>query len=170
MLAEILDPVTPPEQPHLDGSGIPPITEILTGGFGIKAYLAGPMRGYPEFNFPAFREARTWLRSQGHEILCPAERDEGTGFDSTASHATDEHGTPVGFDIYAAMKDDIYFATQLADAIILLPGYEESTGAKVELLNAVITGKRVFEYLLHFPGRLKEITGTVKVDTKVVPA
>jgi hypothetical protein len=34
------------------------------------------MRGIPEYNFPAFREATAWLRANGWAIFSPAERDE----------------------------------------------------------------------------------------------
>ena len=40
-----------------------------------KVYVAGPMRGIPEFNFPAFFAAADKLRGDGFAVFNPAERD-----------------------------------------------------------------------------------------------
>lgn len=42
----------------------------------MKVYIAGPMTGYPEFNYPAFFAAEKHLRDLGHEPINPA-RSEG---------------------------------------------------------------------------------------------
>lgn len=39
-------------------------------------YIAGPMTGYPDFNYPAFHDAERRLRAAGFEVLNPADRPE----------------------------------------------------------------------------------------------
>jgi hypothetical protein len=102
----------------------------------VKVYLAGPMRGYPEFNFPAFRSAAKKLREEGHEVFNPAERD------------TERHGTDIskgnvsgsiaeaeknhGFSLRVALGEDLEWICKHADGIALLPGWEASAGANAE--------------------------------------
>ena len=38
-----------------------------------RIYLAGPMSGLPDFNYPAFHAAAAVLRAQGHYVENPAE-------------------------------------------------------------------------------------------------
>lgn len=89
----------------------------------MKLYLAGPMRGYPLFNFPAFHEAARLLREAGHEVWSPAEQDaELDGFDPVVS-------APRPFVEY--MRRDLP-AVLASDAVVVLPGWEWSKGASLE--------------------------------------
>jgi hypothetical protein len=81
----------------------------------LKAYLAGPMRGIPDSNFPAFHEAAATLRAQGWEIVNPAE-------------LTPEQDLAMKFYV----RSDI-FALCECEAIIVLPGFWKSLGARAEL-------------------------------------
>lgn len=38
-------------------------------------YVAGPMTGIPEFNYPAFEDARRQLEAAGFTVLCPTDND-----------------------------------------------------------------------------------------------
>ena len=40
-------------------------------------YIAGPMRGRPQFNFPAFAEAAARLRAAGYGVVSPHELHSG---------------------------------------------------------------------------------------------
>lgn len=42
-----------------------------------RLYVAGPMSGYPECNYPAFHEASRLLRGAGYDVVDPAEFGEG---------------------------------------------------------------------------------------------
>ena len=96
----------------------------------MRIYLAGPMRGYACFNFPAFHAARTSLREQGHTVVCPAERDLEQGFDPSRSIHEQN------FDVDAALAWDVA-ALPHVDAIALLPGWQYSAGCAIELERAV---------------------------------
>jgi hypothetical protein len=106
----------------------------------MKVYLAGPMRGHANFNFPAFHEAEELLKSQGHEVFSPARADmERHGADISASNPfgdEDLAGTEHGFDLRVALGIDLAWICAHAEAIALMPGWEKSKGAKAEKATA----------------------------------
>ena len=103
----------------------------------MKIYVAGPMRGIPEFNFPAFFAAAEELRAVGHEVFNPAEKDNDRhGTDIGKGNATgsvEQAEAEHGFNLRHALHEDIKFICLEADAIALLPGWEGSKGATAEL-------------------------------------
>ena len=116
----------------------------------MKVYVAGPMRGIPEFNFPAFMAASKMLRNLGHTVFNPAERDmEHHGKDISKGNpngsivqAEKEHG----FSLRRALGDDLEFICKHADAVVLLPGWENSKGALAEKATAEALGLEVIIY------------------------
>ena len=103
----------------------------------MNLYLAGPMSGIPEFNFPLFNRTAKRLRQEGHSVFNPAERDierhGGTDIskgnkDGCQTKAHTEHGFSLG----EALADDTHWICMNADAIVLLPGWEQSAGANAE--------------------------------------
>jgi hypothetical protein len=116
----------------------------------MKIYLAGPMRGVPNFNFPAFDYAAEILRAQGHIVFSPADRDrEAYGAEVEDNTTGDESKAPAGCTIRDCMLADTRWICRYADAIALLPGWESSYGACAELalgkalgLSYIILGKR----------------------------
>jgi hypothetical protein len=91
------------------------------------------MRGYAEFNFPAFIEAAVKLRWKGYSVLSPAEHDLEEGFDP--ERTLEEQG----FDLRAALRWDLD-AVLSSDLVVVLPGWERSQGAQAEVAVALAAG------------------------------
>ena len=111
----------------------------------MNIYLAGPMRGIPEFNFPAFFNAAAMLRAAGHSVFSPAERDHDTHGEAVWKGMSGDLGEAVqkGFSLREALRDDTHYICMEAHAIALLPGWEKSKGATAERALAVALGLRV---------------------------
>lgn len=99
-------------------------------------YIAGPMTGYQDFNFPAFDEASDLLSSRGYRPISPADRDRKRGFDGADSS--------VSIDFYrSALAWDLQQIAEKASAIYMLRGWEKSPGARAEHAAAVAVGIEV---------------------------
>jgi hypothetical protein len=94
-------------------------------------YISGPMRDYPDFNHPAFlaveSDLRLYLSTLGgkYEITNPARNFAGN----------------TGLDRHIYLELDIKQVLE-ADVIVLLPGWEQSSGARLEVDVARNTAKR----------------------------
>lgn len=133
-----------------------------------KWYLAGPMRGYDQFNFPAFDAAAQELRWYGYEVISPAEIDRALGFDEKSNDLTkfDELGG-----IEAAMHRD-FGAILECDGVVLLPGWRSSAGSRAEVFVAQTTGRVVREYVAHDGGgfHLDKVETGVELPAPPAPA
>ena len=98
-------------------------------------YLAGPMSGYPQFNYPAFEAAAWALRNTGIRITSPHEAAWPEG-----------HETMSEEELWQEMMR--LTGLQLADAegIILLRGWPQSRGARAELSIALERTLPVYFY------------------------
>jgi nucleoside 2-deoxyribosyltransferase len=92
-------------------------------------YIAGPMTGYPEFNFPAFDKAKETLKQNGWEVLSPADIDREMGFDPTGK--TGNEALPIGM-FENIVRRDVEAILQ-SDSIYMLSGWQNSRGARAEL-------------------------------------
>jgi Domain of unknown function (DUF4406) len=89
----------------------------------IRVYICGPISGIPEHNKPAFDAMESELRSLGLEPINPH---------LTCAHIKREF-YPTDKDHWqACMRADIRELMR-ADMITLLPGWENSKGAKIEI-------------------------------------
>ena len=88
-------------------------------------YISGPMTGLPELNVPAFNEAAAKLRQAGHVAVNPAEINPSADADW-----------------HACMRADIKALCD-CDTLVLLPGWQHSKGAQLELHIAHRLGMRI---------------------------
>jgi len=103
-------------------------------------YIAGPMSGIPEFNFPAFFRAEKFLRSKGYEVFNPAKKEHEAALiasDSFATGDTDLADASTGFDFKATYLWDIEHVIK-ADGIYMLKGWEKGAGARGEHAVAMV--------------------------------
>lgn len=139
-----------------DGAG-PPVFVVPASAAprARRCYIAGPMSGYPQFNFPAFDAARDLALSRGLIPISPADIDrkhgihEGTSADELISFGS--RRTFLRRDVDALLS----LRAEHGDAIALLPGWLESRGAMAELYIARWLGLKVLDAttMEPFPGR-----------------
>lgn len=104
-------------------------------------YISGPMRGIPEYNFPAFYRGEALWLMKGWEVLNPARIDEEEdGFDPKKPETIHPDGMR-----HYLVRDVKMLAA--ATAIAMLPGWEKSKGAKLELCVAYAMGLDVFDII-----------------------
>jgi len=92
-----------------------------------RLYLAGPMSGITQFNFPLFNHVAGRLRARGYEVFNPAENPD--------------RGTRQPRSYY--MRLDIP-ALLASEAVVLLPGWRESRGASLEVWIAIDVGMPLY--------------------------
>ena len=90
-----------------------------------RVYVAGPMTGIPDFNYPAFNAVADQLRALGYEVENPA-----------------DHGIVEGAQWADYMAYDLT-RLGLCGVIALLPDWEHSKGARLEVLIAERLGMTV---------------------------
>lgn len=88
-------------------------------------YVSGPMTGVPELNHPAFNKLAETLRAEGKTVFNPAEV---AGADNWV------WGDYMRVDLKALMD---------CTEICMLPGWEKSRGARLEIYVAMALGMSV---------------------------
>jgi hypothetical protein len=114
------------------------------------AYIAGPMRGIPEFNFPRFMAADALLSGFGWHVFNPARHDLDSGSVSILDPgylSGDVNGLP-RFDLAEAFRWD-EAAVTVSDALVLLDGWALSSGAQREYRLARSLDKDIFRLEYH---------------------
>lgn len=82
----------------------------------MRLYIAGPMTGLPDLNYPAFNTAAEQLRAAGYQVTNPAEN-------------VLPMANPGWADYMAVSLEQV----KAADGLALLPGWTDSKGAWAEV-------------------------------------
>lgn len=112
-------------------------------------YLAGPMTGIPQFNFPLFERVAAELRAAGYEIVSPAELDS-PAVRAAALASPDgvlHEGKVAGETWGEILARDVRVIADEAGGVIVLPGWHKSRGARLEVFVALLCSKPVYEYV-----------------------
>ena len=106
-----------------------------------SCYIAGPMRSKPKFNYPAFHAAARQLRAAQWTVFNPAEQDvlrdeqPDNFLEMTLEEQRAHSSNPTIVKRYA--KRDLEMILSLhpeyGDAIVVLPDWNESLGARAEI-------------------------------------
>lgn len=104
-----------------------------------RVYIAGPMSGYPDLNFPAFHAAAAEYRKRGCFVINPAEINGGA--DEPAMCSTMSKAEYEGH-WRKCMRADIN-ALLSCEMIVMLDGWTKSKGARLEHHIAVELGMAV---------------------------
>ncbi len=109
-------------------------------------YLSGPMSGKPYYNLPAFAKAAATLRDKGFDVISPAELDddEVTQACLQSPTGTEKVGDQTWGDFLAR---DIKIVADQCDGVIVMPGWEESNGACLELAVAMMQNKALWQLI-----------------------
>lgn len=99
-----------------------------------RLYIAGPMSGLPEFNYPAFNGMARFFRNEGYHVENPAENTLPPDFDG---------------DKWQAYMRLSLRQLLTCDVVAALPGWEQSKRATIEVHLARSLGIPCFDaYLL----------------------
>jgi hypothetical protein len=119
----------------------------------MKIYLAGPMRNILNYNFPAFYAAEVKLLELGHKVCNPARVDNERGFDEKGKSTILEMEA-AGLTLRDTLAFDLEWICREAEAIVVLPGWENSRGATAEVATA-----RALDIPVHVLDTFTEVAG-----------
>ena len=108
-------------------------TPVLTKEQEMKTiYISGPMKNMTDGNMPAFDEAEKQLKQLGFDVLNPHKICEKLN--------TKFFGMGKSPEYEDYLKEDIIQMLSKCDTVLVLPGWRQSKGAKLEIANAIACG------------------------------
>jgi deoxyuridine 5'-triphosphate nucleotidohydrolase len=94
----------------------------------VRLYIAGPMSGFIDLNFPSFQMAARSLRRAGYEVISPA---EGV-MDEVKAEAARQDDELTDEEIWRRCMRRCFHSVLQSDGIALLDGWKQSRGASAE--------------------------------------
>lgn len=117
-----------------------------------SVYIAGPMSGYPDWNYPAFFAAEEKLKAEGWRVFNPARKDEEDGVIDEEAKVEGDTALAIEkgkFDFRKAYLWDLNRVVK-GDGIYMLQGWEQSPGARGEHAAAVAMKKNYPDYAIMY--------------------
>ena len=98
-----------------------------------RVYIAGPMSGIPQFNFPLFVEVAKRLRERNIDVVSPVDLDTELGIDKEALSSTDGDASKISKTWGDLLSRDVkLIADGGISGIVFLPDWYKSRGARLE--------------------------------------
>ena len=118
-------------------------------------YIAGPMRGHDDYNYPAFDRQQKVLEQQGWKVINPAEMDRNDEKPINGPMQFDPENNYEDHEFMRnALKRDMVAICDDCTAIYMMSNWEISKGAKTELALAKALGLDIY-YEAPLPDKLK---------------
>lgn len=95
-----------------------------------RIFISGPMTGIKDFNFPLFNAVAAKLRDYGFDVVNPV--------DICRKYKKEKVLTDRN--VFAQMIAEQQEAERTCDVLMLLPGWEDSKGVRLELKTALELG------------------------------
>jgi hypothetical protein len=111
-------------------------------------YIAGPMRGYKDFNFPAFDAARDTFLKLGYAVISPADIDRVEKADApkaTAEEVSDQARYIERDSMALRLLSKQNYSGN--NGVVLLTGWESSKGAAGEFFTARWHGLKFYHHM-----------------------
>lgn len=93
-----------------------------------RIYIAGPMTGYPYYNYKSFHDVESQLNAAGYQYI-----------NNPARHFHGNQELP--WETYIAKAIDVIMNSE---AVVVLPGWYKSVGARLEIAIATAIGNVVY--------------------------
>jgi hypothetical protein len=120
------------------------------------------MSGIPQFNYPRFEYVAGELRTEGHDVLNPAEMDD----EETRKLALASKDGSLGSGVWNGeswgdfLSRDVKIVADEVDAVCLLENWRFSRGARTEAYIALTVGKPCFVW--------NDKNGLTQLDDEIV--